>query len=127
MGDLPEFPRELLEQRFPGGFTPRDEANAIVAWALRDGPLEDLHAGKHSKLLEDDSLSRITDGEMKELILFACARVEAILRLKESHPKEYAAMIKTCNIMYCGRWQRRSSPPAPWRGHSPPRIDGSYF
>jgi nitrogen fixation-related uncharacterized protein len=104
--DLPEFPREFLDQRFPGGFTLRDEANAIVAWALRNGRLEDLHAGEHSKLLEDDSLSRITDAEMKELMLSACDRVEALLRLKESDPKKYDAMIKGYNVLYCGQWAR---------------------
>jgi hypothetical protein len=106
MGDPPEIPRELLERRFPGGFTPRDEANAIVAWAIRDGPLEHLHSGKPSKLLGDPSLSRLTDAELEELILFACERVEESLRLKESDPEMYHSMIKTYNIMYCGRWQR---------------------
>jgi hypothetical protein len=106
MGDLPEFPRELLEQRFPGGFTPRDEANAIVAWALRDGPLEHLHAGKHSGLLRDHSLSRITDAEMKELIQFACERLEQLLRLRDCDPEMYDAMLKTYNIMHCGSWLR---------------------
>jgi hypothetical protein len=106
MDDVPEIPPELLKQRFPGGFTLRDEANAIVAWALRNGPLEDLHAGKPSKLLEDDSLSRITDTEMKSLILYACERVEVLLRLKESDPKKYDAIVKGYNIMYCGQWER---------------------
>ena len=104
--ELPEVPPGLLDQRFPGGFTPRDEANAVVAWALRNGPLENLHAGKQSKLLRDDSLSRITDAEMKELILHACERVEALLRLKESDPKKYDAMVKGYNILYCGEWER---------------------
>jgi hypothetical protein len=90
---LPEFPRELLDQHFPGGFTARDEANAIVAWALRNGFLEDLHAGKHSELLEDRSLSRITDSEMKEIMISACERVEALLRLKETEPNKYDTMI----------------------------------
>jgi hypothetical protein len=106
MGDPLEFPRELLELRFPGGFTPRDEANAIVALALRDGPLEHLHAGKTSELLRDHSLSRITDAEMKELILFACERLEELLRLKECDPEMYHAMVKMCNVMYCGGWRR---------------------
>jgi hypothetical protein len=106
MGDLPEFPRELLERRFPGGFTTRDEANAIVAWALRDGPLEHLHAGKHSELLRDHSLSRITDAELEELIRFACERLEELLRLRECDPEMNDAMIKTYNIMYCGHWLR---------------------
>ena len=38
--------RELEARAFPDGFTLRDEANAIVAVAFRNGPLEDLHAGK---------------------------------------------------------------------------------
>src|SRR5947209_4002632 len=41
---------------FPSGFTVRDEANAIVAHAFRNGPIEDLHAGKYSELLSDASL-----------------------------------------------------------------------
>jgi hypothetical protein len=109
MDDLPEFPPELIEQHFPGGFTLRDEANAIVARALRNGPLEDLHAGEHSELLEDDSLSRITDAEMRELMISACERVEDLLRLKERDPKKYDTMIKGYNIMYCGQWDRGSS------------------
>ena len=106
MNELPEIPHELLEERFPGGFTLRDEANAIVAWALRNGPLEDLHAGKYSSLLEDDSLSRITDVEMKALILYACERVEDLLRLKQSDPSKYDALVKVHNIVYCGQWER---------------------
>jgi hypothetical protein len=110
MDDLPEFPCELIERRFPGGFTPRDEANAIVAWALRNGLLEDLHAGKPSKLLEDDSLSRITDDEMRKLMISACERVEVQLRLKDSDPKKYDTVVKGYNIMYCGHWDRGSGP-----------------
>src|SRR5262249_56854916 len=98
MQDLPEFPPEFITQRFPGGFTLRDEANAIVAWALRNGPLETLHAGKSSKLLKDHSLSRISDTEMEELMLHACERVEALLRLKESEPKKYDALIQGYNL-----------------------------
>ena len=68
----PVFPPEIMAKRFPGGFTVRDEANAIVAYAFRNGPLEDLHAGAWSELLNDKALSRITDQELRELMLFAC-------------------------------------------------------
>ena len=44
---------ELEARVFPEGFTVRDEANAIVAMAFRNGPIEDLHAGKASELLSD--------------------------------------------------------------------------
>src|SRR5438876_306377 len=87
--DFPPRLEDLYPHLWPGGFTLRDEANAIVAEAFRNGPLEDLHAGKHSPLLEDESLSRITDEEMKTLIINACRKVEELLRLKESNPAEY--------------------------------------
>ena len=38
---------------FPDGFTLRDEANAIIAITVRNEPIEHLHAGKYSPLLED--------------------------------------------------------------------------
>ena len=64
--------QESVNEIFPGGFTLRDEANAIVASAFRNGPLEDLHAGEWSELLENEKLSRITDEEMKALMINAC-------------------------------------------------------
>ena len=84
----------------------RDEANAIVAFAFRNGPIENLHAGKHSDLLDDSSLSRITDEEMKTLMLNACQKMEELLRLKESNPDEYYTFVASYNIDYCRRWQR---------------------
>lgn len=55
---------------FPDDFTTRDEANALVAYAFRNGPIENLHAGKYSELLENENLSRITDDEMKTLMVY---------------------------------------------------------
>jgi hypothetical protein len=104
--DPPVFPPDIMAKRFPGGFTVRDEANAIVAYAFRNGPLEDLHAGTWSELLNDKSLTRITDQEMKELMLFACEHVERILRLKESDPQEYDLFVKSYNFRYCRQWER---------------------
>jgi hypothetical protein len=106
MAKTPDFPPEYEERYFPGGFTLRDEANAIVAMAFRNGPLEDLHAGQHSELLEDRKYSRITDEEMKELMLNACDHVERLLRLKQDDPKEYLLKIKSYGARYCRRWKR---------------------
>jgi hypothetical protein len=97
---------ELFPGIFPGGFTVRDEANAIVAFAFRNGPIEDLHAGKYSDLLSDSSLSRITDAEMKALMINACQKMEELLRLKESNPDEYVRFIGSYNWRYCRRWER---------------------
>src|SRR3972149_11268940 len=104
MDNLPQIPDELFQKRWPDWFTLRDEANAIVAYAFRNGPIEDLHAGKYSELLEQKELSRITDAEMKELMVFACDKVEELLRLKESDPRDYATFILSCNFRNCRSW-----------------------
>lgn len=106
MHDLPHVPDELYQKRWPGGFSLRDEANAIVASAFRNGPLEDLHAGKYSELLEQKELSRITDDEMKELMINACEKMEELLRLKETDPQKYAEEILSQNFRYCRNWKR---------------------
>lgn len=103
---------QVAEAR-PGVFTVRDEANAIVAEAFRNGPLECLHLGRHSELLEDDSLSRVTDEEMKALMLNACETMEELLRLRESNPEEYAKHVRAYHFNYCRAWDRGpGSPPA---------------
>lgn len=35
---------------YVGGFNHRDEANALIAMAVRNGPIENLHAGRTSPL-----------------------------------------------------------------------------
>ncbi len=44
-------------------FTLRDEANAICAFAFRNGFIENIHAS-----VDSDGRPRITDPEMKQLI-----------------------------------------------------------
>jgi hypothetical protein len=87
-------------------FTIRDEANALVAWAFRNGPLENLHAGKYSPLLDDPSVSRITDDEMKELMINACRQLAKLLELKATDPAEYEGQIRSYNNRYCRGWER---------------------
>lgn len=87
-------------------FTVRDEANAIVAVAFRNGPIEELHAGRHSDLLDDKSLSRITNAEMKTIMVAACRKVEELLVLRESDPEEYDRRIRDNNERYCQAWER---------------------
>ena len=96
----------LLNSQFPGGFSLRDEANAIAAWAFRNGPLEDLHAGQPSELLDDPKNSRITDSEMRTLMLHACEQIESLLILKEQAPMQYKLTVMSCAWMYCRRWER---------------------
>jgi hypothetical protein len=95
-----------LESAFPGGFNERDEANALIAMAVRNGPIENLHAGKHSALLEDDSLSRFTDEEMKTLMIHATRMLAGLLRIKHDDPELYRHWMKTYGMLYCGTWER---------------------
>ena len=104
--------RKAVEQFFPGGFTIRDEANGIVAYAFRNGPLERLHSGEASELLENPKLSRITNAEMKELMLNACEHMEKLLRLKQDDPAAYYQKIIEFNLQLCREWDRQSVQPS---------------
>jgi len=87
--------------------TLREEANAITSYAFRNGFIEDLHAGVHSKLLENPKYSRITDEEMKKLMVESSAKVEAILKLKYEKPKHYYYFIKFMNLTYSRNWNKK--------------------
>jgi len=103
---LPEVPPELIETHFPGGFTLRDEANVLTAFAFRNGPLEDLHSGRSSPLTDAPSLSRITDAEMRQLMITSSERLATMLALRESDPEKYRSFVIGYNIMYCSSWER---------------------
>ncbi|QTN32565.1 hypothetical protein HZ994_09550 [Akkermansiaceae bacterium] len=103
---IPEIPEDMIEKAFPGGFTIRDEANALASYAFRNGYIEQLHAGKPSELLEDDSYSRITDSEMKTLMIEASEKLANLLQVRESDPEKYATMIRGYGIMNCSQWDR---------------------
>ncbi len=71
------------------------EAKAIVALAFRNGPIEDLHAGKPCPACEGKAgFSRITDAEMKTIMKNAVDRVYALLCLRSENPAEYESQIK---------------------------------
>ena len=98
--------RSLARLTDKGEFTVRDEANALTACAFRNGFLEDLHAGKSSELLTHPGLSRISDGEMRELMIQASAKLEEMLRLKSETPAKYEEFIRDYNRRYCRSWKR---------------------
>ena len=88
-----------------GSFTLRDEANALTAYAFRNTFLEDLHAGEHSELLENPKYSRITDSEMKQLMMEARTKMEALLKMKKENPERYRDFIQACVILYTRGWE----------------------
>ena len=104
--EMATIPDETLASAFPGGFNHKDEANALTAYAFRNGPLEDLHAGKTSPLLDDPTLSRITNGEMKKLMIEASEKLTFLLMLRETAPEKYKQFIQSYAIMYCRGWER---------------------
>lgn len=104
--EIDDIPTEFFKDIFPNGFTLRDEANAIAAYAIRNGPIEELHAGKRSKLLLDKELSRITQEEMKTIMISASQKIEMLLRMKEQDPEKYHKIIMGYNYFYCNGWER---------------------
>lgn len=102
---LDEFNKQV-ERMFPGGFDRRDEANAIIAMAVRNGPIENLHAGKYSSLLEDDTLSRLTDAEIKTIMIYATRTVAMMLWLRDEAPDIYRRYVQSYGSRYCRSWER---------------------
>ena len=89
-----------------GEFTVRDEANALTAFAFRNGFLEDLHAGQSSPVLSQPGYSRVTDDEMRRLMIEASAKLADMLRLKREDPAQYESFIRDYQRRYCRRWER---------------------
>jgi hypothetical protein len=80
------------------------EAKAIVALSFRNGPIEDIHAGKPCPTCaEDAAYSRISDDEMKTIIKNAVNHVYLMLALKQTNPTGYEAML-TMGDLYTARW-----------------------
>ena len=70
------------------------EAKAIVVLAFRNGPIEDLHAGKPCPVCEGKaSYSRISDAEMKTIMKNAVNQVYKLLRLRADDPEGYERQI----------------------------------
>ena|ERR1043166_1024221 len=87
-------------------FTRREEANAITCCAFRNGFLEELHAGKSSELLNDPQLSRITDTEIKRLMIESSEVVAELLEMKDENPEKYWKLIARFNEVYCRQWEK---------------------
>ena len=101
--------RAGLDPRLPlppgAKFTYRDQANVLTLLAFRNGPIEDLHAGKHSALLEDPELSRITDEEMKTLMVAASTKLAELLEMRDSDPDAFAQLLAV-NWRQVKNWER---------------------
>ena len=66
------------------------EAKALVALAFRNGPIEDLHAGRSCPACRGNAaVSHISDDEMKNLMKSAVNAVYRLLWLREYDPVAY--------------------------------------
>jgi len=81
-----------------------EEAKAIVALAFRNGPIEDVHAGRACPTCNGHpDYSGITDAEMRSIMQFAVNHVFVLLQLKIEQPEQYEAVIRA-GRMYTTRW-----------------------
>ena len=66
------------------------EAKALVALAFRNGPIEDLHAGRPCPACSGNAdVSHISDDEMKNLMKSAVDALYRLLWLREYDPMAY--------------------------------------
>jgi hypothetical protein len=91
------------------------EAKAIVALAFRNGPIDDIHAGKPCPACEGKAgFSRITDAEMKTIMKSAVGHVYRLLCLKSENPAEYESQI-AFGERHTAQWDE----PSPVKGRDP--------
>jgi hypothetical protein len=70
------------------------EAKALVALAFRNGPIENVHAGKNCPTCHGKAeYSHITQAEMRRIMKAAVNRVYTFLVLKDRDPKAYEALL----------------------------------
>lgn len=86
------------------------EAKAIVALAFRNGPIEQIHAGRTCPTCTgSEGFSRITDNEMKAIMKNAVNHVYKLLVLKAEDPEEYERQIQF-GARYTARWDEPEMP-----------------
>jgi len=90
-----DLPSSLEELPLPDTFTLRDEANAICAYAFRNGPIEAIHGD-----------GRISDPEMTHLMINASEHLAKLLAMKRDTPAEYDQFIRAYHRQWCTQWER---------------------
>lgn len=74
------------------------EAQSIVALAFRNGPIEDVHAGKECPACSGKlEYSHITQAEMKRIMKHAVDKLYALLWIREYCPNVYEHVVRAGN------------------------------
>jgi len=87
-------------------WTIREEANALTYCAFRRGYIEELHSGECSEHSKNPERFRITDIEMRKLMIDASAKLAELLTLKNTKPDDYWKLIEYLNLNFCGGWKK---------------------
>lgn len=69
--------------------TPREEANQVVIWAYRNGPVENLHAGRYSHGTEIPGFKRLYAGELAHLCSRTAEKLAFHLAAREQLGEDY--------------------------------------
>jgi hypothetical protein len=78
------------------------EAKGIVALAFRNGPIEDVHAGKECPTCAGKvEYSHISQDEMKNIMKRAVDTVYKLLWLRQNDPEKYETTIEFGNRHAC--------------------------
>ena len=88
-----------------------NDAKSLVVLAFRNGPIENVHAGKTCPTCGSrPEYSAITDAEMKIIMKAAVDKLYTLLRLKAADPARYEREIRF-GEQYTARWDEpRYSP-----------------
>lgn len=103
---------QTIPQRGHPELTLRDEANATTAQVFRNGFLEDLHSGLPSPLVTNPRFARITDPEMKKLMIESSAKLAHWLCLREmlleEKPEAYYQLLRAVEFRASRNWEREA-------------------
>ncbi len=87
----------------------RQEANALTAIVFRNGFLEHLHSGAETELISDPHVSRISDEEMKQLMVETSAKLSELMALRDSDVVRYRQQITWAHEVYARHWDTETS------------------
>lgn len=102
------LPFEQGADAYPGGFTLRDEANAMIALAMPGGIGEARRGGLDRRTPHDEARGRLTDPDRDRIILHACRMLANLLRLRDASPDLYQQYIREAGTLYCQGWEREN-------------------
>lgn len=103
-GRIARQPGQARSIRVPPESQLEREAKGIVLLSFRNGPIEDIHAGRLCPECSGrPGYSRITDDEMKHLMKTAVNRVFTLLKLREGDPGEYERLLQFASLQ-TKRW-----------------------